>query len=782
MIIAMKENRNENPQQQSSNGCPYVGLMPFTEKDTEYFFGRTSDIENVATNLRACSLTVFYGGSGVGKSSLLNAGVIPYLQKIAEHSVLPGKPTDFIPVVLREWANNPVDELKLCINGAVEKAVKGNMITHLAMSEVNNMARDSKENNDLSDLLKAWTDLIKTDLLIILDQFEDVFLHPEFITGKGSFGEEFPRAANNRNLPVNFILSLRADAIDKLDFFKGKIPNLMKNTLRLLPLDREATREAICEPLRKYNEKMQTTFRIEGDSPEDDQIKNNLVEKLLDDLRVDKIKLDTQGQANLTSFQSAATEPAATTAMTPAAAYQVETPYLQLVMVRLWEYEDTQRTKLFSLETLESKEKLGGVENIVKTHLDEVMAQFNEKEKELAAEFIHFTITRSGTKISLNATDLMGLAELEEDRQEEVTQILRRLSKGDNSIFKVVPNRREPANPFYEVTHDALGPAILNWRKRENDAKRQRQALEKEKEKRRKELAEIERKRQVERAEQEVKLKEEQERLYHQKELFSLERKKRALGRIIYVLVILFLGAAIALGFYYIRYKESDKEREFTKQQIKIMADERYAFKLSEAEKDVIQSYESELTSYKSLIDILTNLQSGKPDKIKISMSQLEQKAKDNDLPDEYKPLIIEILQNAKVSPQSAEQKKATIQTIYNSQGKSIKPTSMTRIIIFIHVQQDDPNAKKLKDLLQKNKFIAPGVENVGLQPGIKNRELRYFRDDASETAEYICNFLKDNGIDGVKPTPIKGYENSPLVRPNQFELWFTADPLPDIP
>ncbi len=61
----------------SPNFCPYKGLQPYTEEDRDYFFGRERDQEIIASNLFAASLTVLYGASGVGKSSVLRAGVVP---------------------------------------------------------------------------------------------------------------------------------------------------------------------------------------------------------------------------------------------------------------------------------------------------------------------------------------------------------------------------------------------------------------------------------------------------------------------------------------------------------------------------------------------------------------------------------------------------------------------------------------------------------------------------------------------------------------------------------
>ncbi len=66
---------------------PYQGLQPFTEADTRYFFGRKRDQSIIISNLYAASLTILYGASGVGKSSILLAGVVPQLKKIPELEV-----------------------------------------------------------------------------------------------------------------------------------------------------------------------------------------------------------------------------------------------------------------------------------------------------------------------------------------------------------------------------------------------------------------------------------------------------------------------------------------------------------------------------------------------------------------------------------------------------------------------------------------------------------------------------------------------------------------------
>ena len=63
---------------------PFKGLARFgdSELDERFFFGRERETEVVAANLMASRLTVLYGPSGVGKSSLLRAGVARRLRAL----------------------------------------------------------------------------------------------------------------------------------------------------------------------------------------------------------------------------------------------------------------------------------------------------------------------------------------------------------------------------------------------------------------------------------------------------------------------------------------------------------------------------------------------------------------------------------------------------------------------------------------------------------------------------------------------------------------------------
>ena len=79
---------------------PYKGLAPFedSELDAAFFFGRDREQEIITANLTAARLTLLYGSSGVGKSSVLRAGVVRRLR------ALPGP---LAVVVFDGWRDDP---------------------------------------------------------------------------------------------------------------------------------------------------------------------------------------------------------------------------------------------------------------------------------------------------------------------------------------------------------------------------------------------------------------------------------------------------------------------------------------------------------------------------------------------------------------------------------------------------------------------------------------------------------------------------------------------------
>ncbi|MGA9995009.1 MAG: hypothetical protein WBP93_06330 [Pyrinomonadaceae bacterium] len=435
---------------------PYKGLIPYSEEDADFFFGREREQNSITSNLIAERLTLLYGGSGVGKSSVLRAGVEHHLRQLAEQNIKRlGKPK-YVVVVFNDWRDaDPVRSLLNKVREAVTKTLKGQQVGVPAPSLA------------LTEALREWSQRIKGQLLIILDQFEEYFLYHSNEDGEGTFATEFPRAVNTPDLPVNFLVSFREDAMSKLDFFKVRMPGLFGNFLRVEHLNREGGEKAVKNPLVRYNEQIQSNGFAGNFSKV--EIEDDLVDEVLKQVKVGEKLI---GESGLGGVEKGSQQPASD--------LQIETPYLQLVMTRIWEEELRIRKQQNSAQDeplvlrLKTLNNLKGAEHIVQTHLDSVMAELTSGERDLGSKLFKYMVTPSGTKIAQTVSDLADYAKLSPAKETQLATMMETLSSGDKRIFRVLPPPpHQKDSPRYEVFHDRLAEAIIEWRRRYS-AKQQR--------------------------------------------------------------------------------------------------------------------------------------------------------------------------------------------------------------------------------------------------------------------------------------------------------------------
>jgi WD40 repeat protein len=267
----------------------------------------------------------------------------------------------------------------------------------------------------------------------VLDQLEEYFLYHEGDSGAGTLLEELPEVLRRRGLRANLLLGIREDSLARLDAFKGRIPNLFANTLRLERLDRQAAEAAIVGPVREYNRLRPSEDHVE--------IEPELVDAILDQVAAGRVDLGRAGRGGLEEESHEA---------------RVEAPYLQLVLERLWEVERVSGSRRLHLETLR---ELGGAAQVVRDHLERAMAELSPNEKDAAAAMYNHLVTPSGTKIAHRARDLAGYAAVNEA---EAVRVLGRLV--EERIVRA--GEDGAAGPRYEIFHDVLADAVLAWRAR----------------------------------------------------------------------------------------------------------------------------------------------------------------------------------------------------------------------------------------------------------------------------------------------------------------------------
>lgn len=386
---------------------PYRGLAPFGDSDLDalLFFGRERERRVIAANVMASRLTVLYGPTGVGKTSVLRAGVAREVRALAPEAAV---------AVFSSWRDDPVPAL--C--EAVGEPADGS----------------------LADALERAAARLGGDVYLVLDQLEEYFLYHG---DHGPLGDELAEVLRRR-LPVNVLLSIREDALARLDAFKTRVPGLFANTLRLDQLDREAGRAAIVGPLGAWG-------RMGGEAV---AIEPELVEAVLDEVAAGRIEAGLAGRG---AVEANGGRP------------RVEAPYLQLVMQRLWEAERARGSAVLRLETLRS---LGGAARIVERQLEDALAGLPADEQDVAARMFEHLVTPSGTKIAHSSADLGEFAHVPRD---VLAGVLDRLA--DERILRPLADGGREER--YEIFHDVLAGAVLAWRARHEaarEAERERRA------------------------------------------------------------------------------------------------------------------------------------------------------------------------------------------------------------------------------------------------------------------------------------------------------------------
>lgn len=139
----------------------YPGVQPFTTRQSDVFFGREQDTKGLYRMIRRTPLCVLYGKSGLGKSSIINAGIIPKCEE--ERSF------EIIKIRFGAWTSGtedtPLEITRNCINSPNASA---SFLDQLIPQE-----------NSLWSYAKKRQASKEGRLLLIFDQFEELFTFPE---------------------------------------------------------------------------------------------------------------------------------------------------------------------------------------------------------------------------------------------------------------------------------------------------------------------------------------------------------------------------------------------------------------------------------------------------------------------------------------------------------------------------------------------------------------------------------------------------------------------------
>lgn len=397
---------------------PYVGPRPFAIDERDRFFGRAREIDELTALVISNPMVLFYAQSGAGKSSLVNAGLLPELEKEDFETLPPvrvGLPSSEIPDgVVNIFAFNALSQWRSRPTISPNTAPQGDMPTP-TLEEMATMT--------LADYLalrprSADAYEIPMPRVVVFDQFEEIFrAYPERWREREPFFKQV-RAMLDADPLLRVVFVMREDYIAELDPFAAILPDKLRVRFRLELLRREAALSAVLEPLKD------TSVRF---AP-------NVAERLVDDLLA--IRVGDSGEIVAGEF--------------------VEPVYLQVVCENLWnEVRRQGLTEITESGLAEFGSVSRALSNFYENCIVSVVSALRIEEDSVRAWFESQLITADKTRNRVRRSDnddsTAGLSNFAVDRLEDM---------------HIIRGELQNEARWYELAHDRMIEPIVRSNER----------------------------------------------------------------------------------------------------------------------------------------------------------------------------------------------------------------------------------------------------------------------------------------------------------------------------
>ncbi len=231
---------------------PYKFLESYNEFDEDIFYGREKSTLDFIEKALRNNITVLFGKGGVGKTSLIRAGVIPALLR-----------KNVIPIYSQLSSADPIESIRQGIYDWLYRNSKGN-------KSLSDIKKIFPADLSISQLIDKLDTMETREIVIFIDRFEQLFLAHEN-DSIDLFEDQFEGVTNIPYLHIHIVIIVREDFFHELDRF-DKWDNIYKNRFRLKPLLKAQAKHAIVDPASLFG------FQFEDGLPE----------RILDDLISEK--------------------------------------------------------------------------------------------------------------------------------------------------------------------------------------------------------------------------------------------------------------------------------------------------------------------------------------------------------------------------------------------------------------------------------------------------------------------------------------------------------------
>ena len=220
---------------------PYVGPRPFEQEDQKLFFGREREAGDLLSLVVAHATVLLYAQSGAGKTSLLNAGLIPLLRAEGFEVLPPARVRGLIPQDIAPEEIPNVYVFNTLMSWA-EREADPKQLAHASLADF------LQERKRLTDAEGQ-----PAPRAIVFDQFEELFAsHPERWQDRQGFFEQICDALEADRL-LRVVFAIREDHIAQLDPYVALLPEKLRTRFRMERLRGESALAAIKGPLQDTN-------------------------------------------------------------------------------------------------------------------------------------------------------------------------------------------------------------------------------------------------------------------------------------------------------------------------------------------------------------------------------------------------------------------------------------------------------------------------------------------------------------------------------------------------
>jgi len=256
---------------------PWLGLQAFTEFTKDYFFGRDSELNDLNDRILGKPLTILFGQSGLGKSSLVQAGLAPRLRA-----------SEYLPIYIRFDHSVEADSIERQLRDKLVASLRENGKSDIAGRIVQFLQTAAGKFDGSSALWllfhdpaiglipsKNDTDDKQVKLVFMIDQFEEIFTlgerserkeisdrfrdtlasmvenrPPKSLRKELEENDELAERIDYRAQPSRFLLVMREDFLHILERWKRTIPSIMSNRVELRMLNGPQAFLAVVRPGR----------------------------------------------------------------------------------------------------------------------------------------------------------------------------------------------------------------------------------------------------------------------------------------------------------------------------------------------------------------------------------------------------------------------------------------------------------------------------------------------------------------------------------------------------